>query len=481
MATKAVSLLGRASLDRIHAESLRILENIGVRVENAGCREALLRAGAKGLGQTDVVRLPAAMVEEAMEQITRSYDLVHPGGERFTIPDGRQHAGVRVKMPKVLDYGAAELRPPRRQDVIDLCRIANALPGADFSVAIQYPSSDVPPEIDVADTLGLVFAITGHLSLCAPQDVSDARTSLDLAMVAAGTDSLDAAPGTWVEINTTTPLVLGRREGDIILHVVGRHCPVDVGPMPIAGVATPATLAGNLLLGNAESLFLCTLANVIWPGAKVLHATTGSLLNMRTGYLSMGSAETCLISSGEMALAKYYGLPTTRMGGYSDSQWPDVQAGIEKAMALLILAQSEADFVTMGGPLDNAAHHSYEQVVIDHDIWEMAQRISTEIVVDDSTLAYDIIEKVGIGGSFLGDTHTRRAVQAGEHYYGGSFNHMGRTAEEYTMLALAHERVVDILAAPMEYGAPADAVRRLKDYVRGHAAEKNVSPPEWTE
>jgi trimethylamine--corrinoid protein Co-methyltransferase len=251
--------------------------------------------------------------------------------------------------------------------------------------------------------------------------------------------------------------------------------------MPVAGVATPATLAANLALGNAEALFLCTLANAISPGVKVLHATTGSLMNMRTAYLSMGAAETCLLSSGEMALAKYYGMPSTRMAGYSDSQWPDVQAGIEKAMAILILAQSEADFVTMGGPLDNAAHHSYEQVVIDHDIWEMAQRLTTEIVVDDDTLAYDTIEKLGPGGSFLGETHTRRAVQAGEHYYGGSFNHTGRAAEEYTMLARAHRRVEEILARPFEYGAPPDAVRRIKDYVRDHAKEKKVAPPDWTE
>jgi trimethylamine--corrinoid protein Co-methyltransferase len=251
--------------------------------------------------------------------------------------------------------------------------------------------------------------------------------------------------------------------------------------MPVCGVATPATLAGNLLLGNAETLFLATLANAIWPGVKVLHASTGSLMNMRTAYLSMGSAETCLISSGEMALAKYYGLPSTRMGGYSDSQWPDVQAGIEKAMAILMLAQSEADFVTMGGPLDNAAHHSYEQVVIDHDIWEMAQRLTREIVVDDDTLAYDVIAKLGPGGSFLGERHTRKAVQAGEHYYGGSFNHIGRTGEEYTMLARAHQRVEEILARPFEYRAPAETVRRIQNYVRDHAKDKNVVPPEWTE
>jgi trimethylamine:corrinoid methyltransferase-like protein len=119
--------------------------------------------------------------------------------------------------------------------------------------------------------------------------------------------------------------------------------------------------------------------------------------------------------------------------------------------------------------------------VIDHDIWMMAQRLTREIVVDEETLAYDLIAKLGPGASFLGERHTRKAVQAGEHFYGGSFNHMGRAAEEYTMLAQAHQRVEEILAQPFEYGAPSDAVRRIKDYVRDHAREKKVAPPEWTE
>jgi trimethylamine--corrinoid protein Co-methyltransferase len=300
-------------------------------------------------------------------------------------------------------------------------------------------------------------------------------------MAAVGADSLDRDPGTWVEINTTTPLVLGDREGDIILHVAGRHCPVDVGPMPIAGVATPATLAGNLVLGNAEALFLTTLTNAIWPGAKVIFSTCGSLMNMRTAYLSMGNAESCLLESGEIALARYYGVATYKMGGYSDSQVPDIQAGIEKAFTAITLSQSEADLVIMGGPLDNAAHHSYEQVVIDHDIWEMAQRLSREIVVDEDTLAYDLIASVGPGGSFLGENHTRRTLQSGEHYYGGSFNHTGRAGEEYTMLARAHERAEQILAAPVGYRAPVDSVARIKDYIVDHAKRLNVDAPEWTQ
>jgi trimethylamine---corrinoid protein Co-methyltransferase len=481
MPTKTVSFLSDGALDRIHAESMRILESIGVRVENARCRAILERAGARPVGQTGVMRLPAPMVEEAMAQITKRFQLVHPSGERITVPDGTARVGTRVKMPKVLDYGATACRPPRRQDVIDLCRITNALPGAEFSCAVQYPSGDVPPEIDVADTLGLVFAVTGHLSMCAPATVEDARTSLDVAMAAVGSDDIECDPGTWVEVNTTSPLVLGDREGDVILYVVGRHCPVDVVTIPVAGVASPATLAGTLTVGNAETLFLCTLANAVWPGAKVIHSTCGSIMNMRAVNLSLGAAETCLLSSGEIALARRYGMPTYRMGGYSDSQLPDVQAGIEKAFATCILSLSGVDLVAMGGPLNNAAHQSYEQMVIDHDIWEMSQRLSREIVVDDDSLAYEVIARVGAGGSFLGERHTRRAVQGGEHYYGGSFNHSGRAGGEYTMLARAHQRVEEILARPFEYSAPPDAVRRIKDFVYEHAKERKIAPPQWTE
>ena len=85
------------------------------------------------------------MVMEAMEQITKQFDLVHPTGERFTVGDGKARVGTRVKMPKVLDFGATTCRPPRRPDVVDLCRIANALPAGELSVAIQCPSRDVPP------------------------------------------------------------------------------------------------------------------------------------------------------------------------------------------------------------------------------------------------------------------------------------------------------------------------------------------------
>ena len=481
MARKAVSLLDQAALEKIHNESLRILENIGMRVDDPECVEILRKAGAKVVGQSNVVLLPSPMVMEAMAQITKKFELVQPTGERFWVPDKAPRVGTRVKMPKILDYGALECRPPRRQDVINLCRITNALPKTEFAVPIQYPSSDVPPQLSVVDSMGLTITVTGKMSMAAPSTVEDARASIDIAMAALGSDDIANDPATWIAVNTTSPLFLGEREGSIIRHIVGRGVPIDVEPMPVAGASAPFTLAGTLMVGNAEMLLLCTLANAIWPGIKIIHSTCGSAMNMRTANLSMGGPETCLLSSGEIALAQFYGMPTFRMGGYSDSWYPDVQAGIEKAMATLILAQSGADLVIMGGPFNCAAHQSYEQVVIDHDIWEFAMRLATEIEVNEGTLAYDTIQKVAQAGSYIAEDHTLRYVRSGEHYYGGSYNHTGQPGEENTMLVRAHERVTNILAQPFKWGAPPAVVQRVKQYVRDYAKSLKVAVPDWTD
>ena len=140
-----------------------------------------------------------------------------------------------------------------------------------------------------------------------------------------------------------------------------------------------------------------------------------------------------------------------------------------------------AVLTAMGRPPNNAARQSHEQAVIDRDIWEMAQRLSREIVADDDTPAFDVVARVGPGGSFVRERHTRRTVQSGDHHYGGSFGHCCRAGEEYTMLVRAHECYEEILARRFERGAPSDPARRSKDHGRDHARQKKVAPPEWTE
>lgn len=47
------------------------------------------------------------------------------------------------------------------------------------------------------------------------------------------------------------------------------------------------------------------------------------------------------------------------------------------------------------------------------------------------------------------------------------------------MLARAHKRVEEILAQPLTYGAPPDAVERIKQYLRDRARAVGVTAPDW--
>ena len=202
-------------------------------------------------------------------------------------------------------------------------------------------------------------------------------------------------------------------------------------------------------------------------------------MNMAAGNVSMGAPEAMLLSSAETALARYHGLSTYRPSCYSDSCYPDVQAGIEKAAFALLVVLSGADLVLMGGSLNSASLLSYEQVVIDHDVWELALRCAREIEVNDETLAYETIAAVGPGGSFVGQEHTLRWLRSGEHLYRGAFNRSGQAGEERTMLAQAHTRARAILDRPFQYGAPAAAVERIRDVVQQWAREARSDAPAW--
>ena len=75
-----------------------------------------------------------------------------------------------------------------------------------------------------------------------------------------------------------------------------------------------------------------------------------------------------LLYRAETAMVRFYGLSTHRPTCFSDSFYPDIQAGIEKTAFTLINMLSGGDLILMGGSLNNASCHSLEQVVINHDV-----------------------------------------------------------------------------------------------------------------
>jgi trimethylamine--corrinoid protein Co-methyltransferase len=58
---------------------------------------------------------------------------------------------------------------------------------------------------------------------------------------------------------------------------------------------------------------------------------------------------------------------------------------------------------------------SFEKLAIDNEICGMAMRLEKDIMLNDETLAFDLIKKVGPGGHFLSEKHTLKWFQTEEY------------------------------------------------------------------
>jgi trimethylamine--corrinoid protein Co-methyltransferase len=63
------------------------------------------------------------------------------------------------------------------------------------------------------------------------------------------------------------------------------------------------------------------------------------------------------------------------------------------------------------GMIDMGMTMSYEQLLIDAEIVRMIKRIGKGIVVNEETLALDVIKAVGPAGNYLGQMHTLKHMR----------------------------------------------------------------------
>jgi trimethylamine--corrinoid protein Co-methyltransferase len=106
-------------------------------------------------------------------------------------------------------------------------------------------------------------------------------------------------------------------------------------------------------------------------------------------------------------MARHYGLPVYINVGLSDSKRVDAQSGLERGMTLLMGALAGADTFGHMGILGADQSGSLEQLIVDNEMAAYVKRVLRGFSVEEEMLALDVIQKVGIGGNFLGEAHTR--------------------------------------------------------------------------
>jgi len=116
-----------------------------------------------------------------------------------------------------------------------------------------------------------------------------------------------------------------------------------------------------------------------------------------------------LMTAAMAQMAQHYKLPFFGTAGCSDAKSDDdPQAVIEATFSCLSSGLSGANLVHDFGLLDHSALISPKYLVLVDEILSMVRHYMRGIVVNDETMALDLIDRVGPAGNYLEAAHTRR-------------------------------------------------------------------------
>ena len=211
-----------------------------------------------------------------------------------------------------------------------------------------------------------------------------------------------------VYIEPSSPLTHSVEAVEKILFAAEKGIPAIYTPCIMCGGTGPATLAGTMVQALAEYLVGVVLAQLKRKGAGVIMGGVNSTMDMATSILSYGAPELALVSAAMTDVSKWLGVPMFSTAGCSDAKVFDQQAAIEATMSVTIAALSGANLIHDVGYLESGLLGSYDMLVMADEVISAAKHILGGVTVTPETLAVDVIDRVGPGGHYMAQEHTRQ-------------------------------------------------------------------------
>ncbi len=354
--------------------------------------------------------MPGHVIEAALRTAPPSYILGARDPEWDLPLDGRHvHLATDGCGIEVLDPWTLEVRRSTLGDVADIARVADALDAIAFHwVAVS--AQDRPPATRVRSKRSRP---SGGTPPSTPRARAwsrgeDAATGIEMASaIAGGRAALRERPVFSMMQCTISPLA--HDGGSIDAGLVAAEAGVPVGYMTMASCAFsgPATIAGSLIVGNAEVISALALMQLAYPGCPVYYAAAQTAMDLRSGAYTGGGPEDFLFGAATNELSDFYDVPLS-MGAYATgAKRSDWQAGLENGLSSFMASVVGSDMLLGAGLLHGSRIWSYEQMILDTEIDGIVKAMLRGIPDDDVALALEAIAEVGPGGEYLTLPHTR--------------------------------------------------------------------------
>jgi len=408
-----LEILTPQEVKRIHDATLHIIANVGVRFPSKRALEIWESHGASVDHDKMIVKARPVLIEEALKTCPPVYTLAARDPAQDLPLDGNHvYVGTDGCGVEVLDIQNGQRRTSRLQDVADIARLADATEEIAFHW-VPVSAQDMPPETRGLHEIKAIWEnSTKHVQTESIYNVHEARAAIEMAIAIAGSkEALRQRPVLSLMECSAPPLA--HDGGSLEAALLAAEYGIPTGFMTMAACLTtgPASVAGTLAVGNAEVIAATALLQLAFPGAPVFYAAAQTASDLRRGAYTGGGPEDFLFGAATNVLSDFYNIPLSMGSFATGAKEPNWQAGLENSLSTFMASIVMSDMLLGVGFLHGSRIWSYAEMMMDCEIFSIIHKMMQGIVVDDETLALDIIAAVGPGGNFLSQKHTLKHMR----------------------------------------------------------------------
>jgi trimethylamine--corrinoid protein Co-methyltransferase len=414
MAKAKTVFLNRQEMDLIHAQSIKSLQEIGIKVHSKPVLEILEKNGASVDYNALIAKIPEKMVNRALESVQKEFTLCARDTKHDLKVPTKTYPWMTTSGLAIFvkDYETGEYRDSTRKDIAAFTRLGDAVDSLDF-LWTALTATDVTPLAHGPHELWVTMqSTTKHVQGVTAQSAEDAKVQIELAaLIAGGKEELKKRPLFSVIACPIAPLSYEKGSIEAQVELAKAGIPVASMSMSNGGASCPLPVAGMLVNANTENLGSIVISQMAAPGAPHIYCSESGPMNPATASINYSVPEKNFLSIALEQMAKKYDLPSL----VADAGWGDEPeasiSGVMTPVTQLMGVMGGSDIVTGLGAVDHAKGISFEQLIVDSYMWDCSKNYMHEVEISEERIGLDAVKEVGHGHDFLMHPHTLKYLR----------------------------------------------------------------------
>ncbi len=401
--------LNKNDLDLIHENTVQLLENEGILIDNKKALEVFKNNGIKT--ENKKVYIGRQKLEKTISKLPQTFEL-KARNPVHNIEIGNDNSVLGPPLGPPFIYENEERRYGTYEDYIKLIKSCHSNPYMDLVGGDIIAPTDIDEENRHKKMFYAAIKYSDKPLLGTGSGEKEIQDILNMGKTLFGEEKFKNNYYILKMIGASSPLSYNKPALNTLMNLANYSQPIALYSQILAGMTGPITLAGLLTQQNAELLAGAVLVRLINSDTPVIYSTTSSVTDMKSGNITVGNGQYSKIIASVAQIADYYNMPSLVAGGITDSKNTNNQAGFETMLNIYTSLGSGVDIIIYSiGSIFEYLGISYNKLRKDTAILETLDDFQKDIKVNKETIARETIKGVGADNNFMTHPHTMERLE----------------------------------------------------------------------